>query len=162
MSDFSTVIVSNDDSVSFGMSTPHDTSPTRVPSIKVHLNAFILMFLLLIDLVFAQRYAYSLEKHSSMDFVHSCFAYFETFLHILNVWAAYKRQYCKHQHCRHTSNSRNMCSVEDHHVRRRNSRSGNRFCPNQQSSAGIPSQDGCQTRRAPSLSCLSGHRAATL
>ena len=44
MSDFFTVIVSNDDFVSFGMSMPHDPSPTKAPSIKVHFNDFILIF----------------------------------------------------------------------------------------------------------------------
>jgi len=50
MSDFFTVIVSYDDCVSLGMSTPHDTNPAIEPSIKVHLIDFIPMFLLLMFL----------------------------------------------------------------------------------------------------------------
>ena len=43
MFDFYTVIVSNDDCVSLGMSMLQDTSPATVPSIKVHFNDYILM-----------------------------------------------------------------------------------------------------------------------
>ena len=46
MSDFFTVIVSNDVCVSLGTSMPHDTSPAKVPSIKDHLNVFILIVIL--------------------------------------------------------------------------------------------------------------------
>lgn len=41
MSDFLTVIVSNDDCVSLGIFTPHDTNPAMVQSTKVAFNDFI-------------------------------------------------------------------------------------------------------------------------
>ena len=47
MSDFFTVMVSNDEGVSLGISTPHDISPATVPSIKVHLIDFVFMFMML-------------------------------------------------------------------------------------------------------------------
>ena len=47
MSDFFTVIVSNDDCVSLGMSIPHAVSPkTVVPSIIVQINLFRFIFVM--------------------------------------------------------------------------------------------------------------------
>ena len=46
MSDFSTVIVSNDDCVSFGMSRPQETSPTvTVVKATAHVKTFFFFIL---------------------------------------------------------------------------------------------------------------------